>query len=97
MNENSNIEFIKDFIADLKKSNSSPYTLYPFNYKLEKSLTNIIEELEKKEKIIVKMAEYLEDNLTDELCYKDNCYADEYKDGHCQKCVNCIKEYFEKK
>ncbi len=44
------------------------------------------------------MAKYIEDNLTiDEFCGIDACYADNYEDGHCQKCLNCIKQYFEKK
>ena len=54
-------------------------------------------EIQKQEKIIDKMAEFLEDDLTiDEFCNKENCYADEYINGHCQKCLNCIKEYFKK-
>lgn len=53
--------------------------------------------IQKQEKIIDKMAEFLEDELTiDEFCNKENCYADEYINGHCQKCLNCIKEYFKK-
>lgn len=53
--------------------------------------------IQKQEAIIDKMAEFLEDELTfDEICNKENCYADEYINGHCQKCLNCIKEYFEK-
>ena len=54
-------------------------------------------EVEKREKMIELMAEYLEDELTDDICNKENCYADEYINGHCQKCLNCIKQYFEKK
>ena len=63
---------------------------------------NLIEkqqaEIEKKDKIIDEMAEFLEDELTiDTFCIKENCYADEYVNGHCQKCLNCIIEYFTKK
>ncbi len=54
--------------------------------------------IEKKDKIIDEMAKYIEDELTvDEFCSKENCYADNYEDGHCQKCLNCIKQYFERK
>ena len=53
-------------------------------------------EIEKKDKTIDLMAKYIEDELTvDEFCSKENCYADNYEDGHCQKCLNCIKQYFE--
>lgn len=58
----------------------------------------ILNLIEKQEKIINEMAEYMEDELTiDDFCTKENCYADEYVNGHCQKCLNCIIEYFEKK
>ena len=54
--------------------------------------------IEKKDKIIDLMAKHIEDNLTvDEFCTKKNCYADNYINGHCEKCLNCIKEYFRKK
>ena len=44
------------------------------------------------------MAEFIEDELTvDEFCTKEGCYADNYIDGHCEKCLNCIKQYFENK
>ena len=50
------------------------------------------------EKIIDLMTEYIEDELTvDEFCTKEGCYADNYIDGHCEKCLNCIKQYFENK
>ena len=51
-----------------------------------------------KDKIIDLMAEFIEDELTvDEFCTKEGCYADNYIDGHCEKCLNCIKQYFENK
>lgn len=46
-------------------------------------------------KVIEEMAKYIEDNCLDNnICNKKNCFADEYVDGHCQKCINCIKDYF---
>lgn len=49
----------------------------------------------KKDKIIDEMAKYIEDESTvDEFCSKENCYADDYENGHCRKCLNCIKKYF---
>lgn len=54
--------------------------------------------LEEKDKTIDLMAEFIEDELTvDEFCTKEGCYADNYIDGHCKKCLNCIKQYFENK
>ena len=50
------------------------------------------------EKTINLMAEFIEDELTvDEFCTKEGCYADNYIDGHCEKCLNCIKQYFKNK
>ena len=50
------------------------------------------------EKTINLMAEFIEDELTvDEFCTKEGCYADNYINGHCEKCLNCIKQYFENK
>lgn len=46
------------------------------------------------EKIIQEMAEYIEDTVEDDICNKENCFADKYENGHCQKCVNCIIDYF---
>ena len=57
----------------------------------------VLQQLTKQEKMIELMAEYLEDKLTYDICNKENCYADEYINGHCQKCLNCIKQYFENK
>ena len=55
-------------------------------------------ECENKDKIIDLMAEFIEDELTvDEFCTKEGCYADNYIEGHCEKCLNCIKQHFENK
>lgn len=63
--------------------------------KTEKNLKGIIN---KQNKIIDLMTEYIEDELTvDEFCTKEDCYADNYIDRHCEKCLNCIKQYFENK
>jgi hypothetical protein len=61
-------------------------------------LETVLSMLEEKDKTIDLMAEYIEDELTvDEFCTKEGCYADNYTDGHCEKCLNCIKQYFENK
>ena len=63
--------------------------------KTEKSLKG---QIIKQNKMIDLMTEYIEDELTvDEFCTKEGCYADNYIDGHCEKCLNCIKQYFENK
>lgn len=63
-----------------------------------KDIETVLSMLEEKEKIIGLMTEYIEDELTvDEFCTKEGCYADNYIDGHCEKCLNCIKQYFENK
>lgn len=62
------------------------------------AIETVLKLLEKKDKIIDLMAEFIEDELTvDEFCTKEGCYADNYIDGHCEKCLNCIKQYFENK
>lgn len=54
-------------------------------------------ELEKKDKIIDLMAKDIEDETTMEnYCNREDCYADIYINGHCEKCLNCIKRYFTK-
>lgn len=61
-------------------------------------LKNVLSMLKEKDKIIDLMAEFIEDELTvDEFCTKEGCYADNYIDGHCEKCLNCIKQYFKNK
>ena len=58
--------------------------------KTEKSLKG---QIIKQNKMIGLMAEFIEDELTvDEFCTKESCYADNYIDGHCEKCLNCIKQ-----
>lgn len=60
-----------------------------------KSIKSHANAMEKKDKVIEEMAKYIEDESTvDEFCSKENCYADDYENGHCRKCLNCIKEYF---
>ena len=62
---------------------------------IEKKMLELEAEIEKKDKIIDEMAKYIEDESTvDEFCSKENCYADDYENGHCRKCLNCIKKYF---
>lgn len=51
-----------------------------------------IKELESNEKVITKMAEYIEEKALDDICTKKDCYAD----GHCEKCVKCVIEHFRK-
>lgn len=68
------------------------------NTRNSKAIETVLSMLEEKEKIIDLMTEYIEDELTvDEFCTKEGCYADNYIDGHCEKCLNCIKQYFENK
>lgn len=63
-----------------------------------KDIETVLSMLEEQDKIIELMAEFIEDELTvDEFCTKEGCYADNYIDGHCEKCLNCIKQYFENK
>ena len=62
------------------------------------AIETVLSMLEEQDKIIDLMAEFIEDELTvDEFCTKEGCYADNYIDGHCEKCLNCIKQYFENK
>jgi len=63
-----------------------------------KDIETVLSMLEEQDKIIDLMTEYIEDELTvDEFCTKEGCYADNYIDRHCEKCLNCIKQYFENK
>lgn len=81
---------LRNRVKEVKKLEK--YSLYKEEFsKLNKQLQN-------KDKIIDLMAEFIEDELTvDEFCTKEGCYADNYIDGHCEKCLNCIKQYFENK
>ena len=84
-----NIKKIQQYIEKPQKENEKALAEY---MKWQK------QELGQKDKIIDLMAEYIEDELTvDEFCTKEGCYADNYIDGHCEKCLNCIKQYFENK
>lgn len=80
---------ISKLTKDINGSNTS------INVEVLKAVLSMLEE---KDKTIDLMAEYIEDELTvDEFCTKEGCYADNYTDGHCEKCLNCIKQYFENK
>lgn len=81
---------LRNRVKEVKKLEK--YSLYKGEFsKLNKQLQN-------KAQIIDLMTEYIEDELTvDEFCTKEGCYADNYIDGHCEKCLNCIKQYFENK
>lgn len=66
--------------------------------KYQDAIETVLPMIEEKDKTIDLMAEFIEDELTvDEFCTKEGCYADNYIDGHCEKCLNCIKQYFENK
>ena len=66
--------------------------------KYQDAIETVLSMLKEKDKTIDLMAEFIEDELTvDEFCTKEGCYADNYIDGHCEKCLNCIKQYFENK
>ena len=86
----------EEAIKQLKKHKQEIDKQY-ISSRYSKAIEVALNLIQKQDKIIDKMAEYLEDELTiDEFCNKENCYADEYINGHCQKCLNCIKEYFKK-
>ena len=61
------------------------------------AIENILNRLEQDERVIEEMVKYIEDYAIDDVCRKKDCYADEYKNGHCMKCVNCIIDHFRKK
>ena len=83
----------KDKIIQFKEDINN--TALDRHKKTEKSLKG---QIIKQNKMIGLMAEFIEDELTvDEFCTKESCYADNYIDGHCEKCLNCIKQYFENK
>ena len=81
---------LRNRVKEVKKLEK--YSLY------KKEFSRLNQKLQSKDKIIDLMAEFIEDELTvDEFCTKEGCYADNYIDGHCEKCLNCIKQYFENK
>lgn len=87
---NNLLRKLRNRVKEVKKLQK--YSLY----KEEFSRQN--KQLQNKAQIIDLMTEYIEDELTvDEFCTKEGCYADNYIDGHCEKCLNCIKQYFEDK
>ena len=81
---------LRNRVKEVKKLQK--YSLY------KEEFSRLNQQLQSKDKIIDLMAEFIEDELTvDEFCTKEGCYADNYIDGHCEKCLNCIKQYFENK
>lgn len=81
---------LRNRVKEVKKLQK--YSLY------KEEFSRLNKQLQNKDKIIDLMAEFIEDELTvDEFCTKEDCYADNYIDGHCEKCLNCIKQYFENK
>ena len=81
---------LRNRIKEVKKLEK--YSLY------NEEFSRLNKQLQNKAQIIDLMTEYIEDELTvDEFCTKEGCYADNYIDGHCEKCLNCIKQYFENK
>lgn len=81
---------LRNRVKEVKKLQK--YSLY------KEELSRLNKQLQNKAQIIDLMTEYIEDELTvDEFCTKEGCYADNYIDGHCEKCLNCIKQYFENK
>ena len=87
----------EDSIEILENTELDINTIYNVDlYTYNIAVKNVLSMLEEKDKIIDLMAEFIEDELTvDEFCTKEGCYADNYIDGHCEKCLNCIKQYFE--
>lgn len=67
----------------------------------QKAIETVLNLIDKLNKVIDEMAKYMEDGREigeiEEFCNKKDCYADEYINGHCQKCLNCIKQYFIRK
>lgn len=89
----------EDSIEILENTELDINTIYNVDlYIYNIAVKNVLSMLEEKDKVIDLMAEYIEDELTvDEFCTKEGCYADNYINGHCEKCLNCIKQYFENK
>lgn len=81
---------LRNRVKEVKKLNK--YSLY------KEEFSRLNARIQKKDKVIDAMVNYIEDNLTvDEFCGIDDCCADNYVNGHCSKCLNCIKQYFESK
>lgn len=90
MTKEQAIEALKEYKRQIDKKY--------INTRNSKAIETVLSMLKEKDKTIDLMAEYIEDELTvDEFCTKEGCYADNYIDGHCEKCLNCIKQYFENK
>lgn len=89
----------KEAIEYIKNCLDNEYNFKNATRQKDKKAYNIILNLiEKQDKIINEMAEFIEDEMTvDEFCKEKNCYADEYINGHCQKCLKCIIKFYSKK
>lgn len=96
-NKNDDIEFIKNFIAELRMI--SPYSLYPLYVKLEKSLTNIIEQIEELKAITKTYNAYNTKKDDDKIILADKRYFDcgVFSDNLIpkSKIIEKIKEYEE--
>ncbi len=98
-NTSINVEVLKTVLSMLEEKDKE----IQFQEDINKTELNRHKKTEKgqiikQNKMIDLMTEYIEDELTvDEFCTKEGCYADNYIDGHCEKCLNCIKQYFENK
>ena len=67
--------------------------------KLQKSIRNVLAEIEKKDKQIDLMAKFIENNMSEkkiinEICIKSKCNNEEC---HEDDLKDCIKQYFERK
>ena len=92
------IEGLNGLKIILEIDNGANFEATPVTQKeIANEINVVLNHLTKQDKMIELMAAHLEDNLTDDICNKEPCYADEYINGHCQKCLDCIKQYFEKK
>lgn len=99
---------IQDLLNIVRKKNEIIKKQSYTNKKMRKKIKTVRKERNKQQKVIDKqnkvideMAKYMEDGREigeiEEFCNKKDCYADEYINGHCQKCLNCIKQYFIRK
>lgn len=98
--QSKELETLKDFkeIAENKVTDLNPIGLARVNQLLSRQCHNLQEEIEKKDKIIDLMAEYIASLDTDEeICKNIDCDDNTNIDTGEIDCANCIKEYFKKK
>lgn len=82
------IKALEDILSDYKKLKEEFKAVDHECSRLERKEVEL-------EKIIDLVAKFIEDEFTvDKFCTKKGCYADNYINGHCEKCLNCIKQYF---